>query len=179
MSNPTAPDPAKLVIGMFTRDKTLFAPVASELVERFGMTDTVSAWMDFDYTGYYAREMGSPLFRRMMSFEALIGQDDLADIKLWTNDLEKRHSASENRIVNIDPGYMLPSRFILATGKDYAHRVYIGNGIYADLTLMYKNGSFVTLPWTYPDYADKNMIFYLKNVRDRYALDVKKRTTEP
>ena len=173
MSTPTRPDPAKLVIGLFTRDKDLFVPIASELAGLFGTSDTVSTWMTFDYTDYYHREMGSPLFRRMMSFETLIAQDDLADIKLKTNAIEGRYATMDNRVVNIDPGYMLQSRFILATGKDFAHRVYIGKGIYADLTLIYKNGSFTTLPWTYPDYADNNMIFYLKNVRNRYAGDLK------
>ena len=93
MSTPSTPTPAKLVIGLFTRDKSLFVPIAEALAVLFGITDTVSAWMDFDDTDYYHREMGSPLFRRMLSFESLIAQDDLADIKLATNAIEKKYAA--------------------------------------------------------------------------------------
>lgn len=173
MSTPQLPRPAKLVIGIFTGDKNLFAPLAKTLTGLFGTTDTVSAWMEFDYTDYYAKEMGTPLFRRMMSFAPLINQDDLADIKIKTNALEKEYGQPGKRGVNIDPGYLLLSRFVLATGKDFAHRISIGQGIYGDLTLLYKNGAFETLPWTYPDYADKTMISYLQSVRNLYSHDLK------
>lgn len=173
MSIPAEPTPAKLIIGIFTGEKKCFSSVAKELVTKFGMADITSQWIPFNYTSYYASEMGGGLFRRIMSFETLIGQDELSEIKLFTNEIEKRHAESGNRIVNIDPGYMLPSRFILATGKDYAHRVYIGKGIYADLTLMFGKGGVQTLPWTYPDYADKSIISYLECVRNKYIKDLK------
>ncbi|MBU1170770.1 MAG: DUF4416 family protein [Proteobacteria bacterium] len=172
MSTPRLPDPAKLVIGVFTQDKDLFDPLATRLTEMFGLTDTISAWMAFDYTDYYEKEMGTPLFRRMMSFKTLVKQDQLADIKLKTNALEKTYGKIGHRTVNLDPGYLLLSRFVLATGKDFAHRISIGQGIYGDLTLLYKNGGFTTLPWTYPDYADKTMISYLLSVRNTYIHDL-------
>ena len=117
--------------------------------------------------------MGGPLYRRMASFESLVGQDDLSGIKLMTNGIEDRFRTDGNRVLNIDPGYLLKSRFVLATGKDFTHRIYIGDGIYADLTLLYKNGGFRTLPWTYPDYADTTMIHYLTRVRKKYINDLK------
>ena len=175
MSIPSGPDPAKLVIGIYTGHKELFEPIAEELSGLYGNTDTISDWLNFDRTDYYEAEMGSPLFRRMVSYGTLIHQEDLSDIKLRTNEIEKKYTVFGRRRVNIDPGYMLLSRFILATGKDFSHRVYIGKGIYADLTLTYKNGSFRTLPWTYPDYADTVMISYLQNVREKYACDLKER----
>ncbi|MFA6008914.1 MAG: DUF4416 family protein [Desulfobacteraceae bacterium] len=173
MSIPSAPDPAKLVIGVYTGDKTLFDPIFEELTGLYGRTDTVSDWMAFDRTDYYEAEMGKNLFRRMVSFETLISQEALADIKVTTNGIESKCLVSGRRKVNIDPGYMLLSRFILATGKDFAHRIYIGKGIYADLTLIYKRGTYQTLPWTYPDYADTMMTSYLLLVRNRYACDLK------
>jgi hypothetical protein len=174
MSIPRPPKPAKLVIGVFLKDKDLFELLAKELIAEFGPVDIISQWFLFDYTSYYEPEMGSPLFRRMFAFENLIEQTSLSQIKNFTNEIEVRCSKNGKRTVNIDPGYMLHEKFVLATGKNYAHRIYIGNNIYADLTLIYQNGDFKTLPWTYPDYADEKMLTFLKNVRDKYVADMKR-----
>ena len=173
MSRPRQPAPAKLVVGMFMRDKELFEAVAAELVAGYGGLDIVSSWMPFDYTSYYEREMGAPLFRRMIVFQSLIQQDELANIKLATNALENSRRHQDMRLINIDPGYLLLERFVLASGKNFSHRIYIGQGIYADLTLIYQHGGFKTLPWTYPDYADTPMTDFLCQVRAKYTLDLK------
>ena len=173
MSTPSPPQPAKLIIGLLMKDKELDEPVVEGLIKQFGAVDVVSSWLSFDYTEYYRPEMGEPLFRRMFSFKELIDQCALADIKTATNSIEKQYCTGNKRRVNIDPGYMLPSRFILATGKDYAHRIYIGKNIYADLTLIYTKGKFTKLPWTYPDYAADNMLSYLIMVRKKYMSDYK------
>lgn len=173
MSFPQKPALAKLVIGLFTKEKRLFDDTVRTLSERFGPVDMISVWFSFDYTTYYEPEMGSPLFRRLVVFKSLIEQNELSDIKLLTNELEIKYSTDGNRRVNIDPGYMLLERFVLATGKNFTHRIYIGKGIYADLTLVYQKGGFQKLPWTYPDYADTPLIAFLKQVRNKYAWDLK------
>lgn len=173
MSLPQSPKPAKLIIGLFMLDKGLIDPLANELVNLFGPVDLVSAWFPFDFTAYYQNEMGSPLFRRMLAFKNLIEQSNLAEIKIRTNEIEQKYALHKKRRVNIDPGYMLLERFVLATGKNYSHRIYIGKGIYADLTLIFESGAFRKLPWTYPDYSDKVMLDYLQQVRRKYALDLK------
>ncbi|MGE0083044.1 MAG: DUF4416 family protein [Desulfococcaceae bacterium] len=173
MSTPRPPQPAKLVIGLFMQDKDLFKPVGEELSAKFGPPDMISPWLDFDYTDYYAREMGDSLFRRMLSFRELIGQDHLPDIKWFAYELEKKYMQDGSRRVNIDPGYLLPERFVLATGKNFTHRIYIGREVYADLTLIYTKGNFQTLPWTYPDYADEKMLDFLRQVRNRYIYEMK------
>ncbi len=173
MSTPSKPDSAKLVIGVFTNEKELFSKIAKKLIEKFGPADIISQWMPFNYTSYYESEMGNALTRRMISFEKLIEQDELVKIKLITNEIEKEYSKKGKRSINIDPGYMLMSRFVLATGKDFTHRIYLDKGIYADLTLIFKSGSFQTLPWTYPDYADNIMLLYLTGVRNKYISDLK------
>ena len=178
MSLPQSPKPAKLIVGLFMLDKDLIDPLANELVNLFGPIDVVSAWFPFDFTTYYQNEMGSPLFRRMMAFKNLIEQSNLADIKTRTNKIEQKYTLHKKRRVNIDPGYMLLERFVLATGKNYSHRIYIGNGIYVDLTLVFENGAFRKLPWTYPDYSDKRMLDYLQQVRRKYALDLKSGKTK-
>jgi hypothetical protein len=112
--------------------------------------------------------MGWPLHRRFVSFRNLIPPEDLVDIKLRTNRIEQQHSQRGRRKINIDPGYICKERLILATGKNYVHRVYLNKGVYADLTLVFERGSFRALPWTYRDYAETKMISYFNNIRKRY-----------
>lgn len=172
MSRPQAPQPAKLIIGLFLNDKGLLPEVADALQERFGAIDMFSPWFDFNYTDYYTVEMGAPLYRRMAVFKALIEQQVLAGIKCQTNALEMHFAKDGKRRVNLDPGYLLYERFVLATGKNFTHRIYIGQGIYADLTLMFQKGDYRPLPWTYPDYAAADMRAFLARVRHRYAADL-------
>ena len=173
MSLPQAPKPAKLVISLFMKKKRLIDSVAVQLIEKFGLVDIISPWFSFDYTTYYKTEMGAPLFRRVLTFKKLIKQSALSDIKITTNSLEQQYLLNSDRMINIDPGYMLQERFVLATGKNFAHRIYIGKNIYADLTLIYTKGAFQKLPWTYPDYADKEMLSCLELVRKKYTEDLK------
>ena len=172
MSVPCKPKPAKLVIGLFMREKALLEPLVNELGAAFGALDLVSAWIPFDYTQYYEAEMGTPLFRRLLAFKKLIEQRELPRIKVATNALERRYMQDGRRRVNIDPGYLLYERFVLASGKNFSHRIYIGSGIYADLTLIYQKGNFQKLPWTYPDYADGPVLSFLRQVRLKYSQDL-------
>jgi hypothetical protein len=171
MSVPQPPKPAKLVVGIILRDKKQIDSIAGELIGKFGPVDVVSPWLSFGFTHYYEKEMGDCLARRMFSFAPLIEQESLADIKLHTNAIEAGYSSAGNRSVNIDPGYLLLERFVLATGKNFSHRIFIGKGIYADLTLIYSRGGYQPLPWTYPDYAGENIRGFLKKVREKYRID--------
>ena len=173
MSIPREPKPAKLVISVFMQYREHLQEVTGGLSESLGSVDMVSPWLSFDKTDYYTAEMGSPLFRRLLAFGELIEQEELADVKLFANKLEGRFSKKGNRSVNIDPGYLLAERFIMATGKNYTHRIYLRAGIYADLTLIYHKGGFRPLDWTYPDYAGKAIISFLRSVRDRYMFQLR------
>ena len=174
MSTPKNPDPAKLVVGCIMNNKADIDRLFPLLEDLFGSVDMISPWLGFAYTDYYYKEMGSPLYRKVFVFKPLIAQDELAMIKEKTNEIEAKFAIDGKRPVNIDPGYLVSSRFILATGKEYSHRIYIGRKIYADLTLMYsKKKGFQTLAWTYPDYASKTMISFLSKVRSKYLLDLK------
>ena len=155
------------------KDRSLFEPLGVELSAGFGAVDMISAWLPFNYTSYYESEMGAPLYRRLLAYKKLIDQEELPEIKLSTNRLEQTCSQNDQRRVNIDPGYLLYERFVLASGKNFSHRIYIGRGIYADLTLIYRRGRFEKLPWTYPDYADEPMQDFLTRVRNKYAVDLK------
>jgi len=155
------------------REKGLFHFILRELSDRFGEFDILSPWFSFDFTTYYEPEMGTPLFRRMAAFKTLIAQKDLPWIKTVTNDIERQYAANSKRRVNIDPGYVTQERFVLATGKNYTHRIYLDRGIYADLTLIFQKGTFVELPWTYPDYRSKTIKHFIQLVRNRYVVDLK------
>ena len=172
MSLPQVPKPAKLIISLLLKQKQLILSITERLAEIFGPMDMVSPWFPFDFTSYYEPEMGKPLFRRIIVFRELIQQDALSGIKGMTNAIEQRYSKDSKRCINIDPGYLVHARFVLATGKDYSHRIYIGDGIYADLTLVYREGDFRPLPWTYPDYASQQMRAYLIRVRRKYSIDL-------
>ena len=171
MSLPKPPQPAKLIIGMFTSDPKISEKLVPEFRSQFGQIDLVSPWMMFEYTRYYEPEMGAPLYRRVYSFASLIQQQDLANIKTATLQIEQAHSQNGRRRVNIDPGYMLSERFVLASCKNFSHRICIGSGVYADLTLIFQKGCFQRLPWTYPDYAASNMLNFLEKVRCKYIWD--------
>jgi len=173
MSTPKAPQPAKLIVGCLLQQKPLLTAVVRKLIHRFGPVDAISPWMAFDYTRYYEPEMGRPLVRRIMAFKRLMDQEQLPDIKRITNDLEVEFSEASRRRVNLDPGYLLPERFVLATGKNYTHRIYLAKNIYADLTLIFTQGEFQTLPWTYPDYAQPEIQKFLLQIRRKYLLDLK------
>lgn len=172
MSTPLIPLPAKLIVGVFMKEKSLLATVMAQLTPQLGELEMASLWLPFDNTVYYESEMGRPLFRRFLVFRELIGQADLSRIKQMTNAIEQQTALNGKRRVNIDPGYLLQERFVLATGKNFTHRIYIGRGIYADLTLIYQKGAFQLLPWTYPDYTTPAALQFLEAVRHRYREDL-------
>ncbi len=178
MSQPQPPAPARLLLSVITPRKALMPELATHLTARFGPVDLSSRWFDFDYTAYYHPEMGAPLYRRMLGFRDLIDQEQLAPIKLATNLLERDYSLGVNRQINLDPGYLLRERFVLATGKNFTHRIYLQQGIYADLTLIYQKGRFQCLPWTYPDYAAPEMLEFLEEARRGYITTLKSINTQ-
>ena len=168
MSHPREPDPVKLISSVFSHEKGIIEKVIGELSDIYGPVDRISPELLFDRTRYYAKEMGWPLQRRFVSFEKLVPAGTLVEVKLKTNEVEQKYLRGGNRTVNIDPGCISPERLILATGKNYVHRIYLSKGIYADLTLIFKKGSFSPLKWTYPDYADPEVIGFFNGVRGQY-----------
>ncbi|SEM00435.1 protein of unknown function [Syntrophus gentianae] len=175
MSRPREAEPVKLIMSLFAVDRDVLRNILTCLIETYGGTDFVSGLLSFEYTSYYAAEMGPSLLRRFVSFERLIRPESLPDVKNLTNGLEDRFAVAGQRTVNIDPGYIAKAHLILATGKGYTHRPYLRDGIYADLTLMYSHKTFSTLPWTYPDYAEKSSIEMFNKIRARYVDQLRNR----
>ncbi len=127
----------------------------------------------FTYTTYYEKEMGRDLLRTFILFESPVERDSLSEIKVTTNTIEESFALNGNRTVNIDPGYIALEHVILATTKGYAHRIYLKEGIYADLTLMYRDGTYRPLEWTYPDYANAQTISLFNRWREHYKKVIK------
>lgn len=168
MGIPREPKPAKYTASIIGISDDLIHNVLEILIERLGEIDLKSDLMPFDWTRYYEREMGPNLMRRFVSFRELKRRDELINVKLWTNHVELAFSSSGKRMVNIDPGYVTQHHLILATTKEAPHRPYLGKGIFADITLLYRNGRFEPLPWTYPDYASQNIRAFFEKVRKVY-----------
>jgi hypothetical protein len=173
MSKPTETLPVKLIFSIFAPTGDLITDTICRLSALYGEPDYVSEQAPFDYTDYYAPEMGQKLVRRFLSMEKLIRPEALPDIKLATNAIEEDFAQGDRRMVNIDPGYLSQAHLILATGKGYTHRPYLRDGIYADLTLIYQGKKFCALPWTYPDYADEKQTTMLSAIRARYLVQLK------
>ena len=174
MSLPHRPKAVKLIMSFLYREEETLAGVLSNVDGRYGPMDFLSEALPFDFTSYYEPEMGKDLKRRLAGFRPLIFPEQLPEIKLWTNAEEERNrSERQGRKINIDPGYLTGAKLVLATGKDFSHRIYLGDGIYGDLTLIFQKGAFVVLPWTFPDYASFPLLDLLTMLRKRYLWQMK------
>ena len=122
----------------------------------------------FDQTEYYDAELGTPITRRIVAFDRLRPLDELADIKLFTNGLEQRDAKGGKRLFNLDPGFITMQNLVLATGKNFSHRIYLKEGIWADLTMIWQKKQWVVFPWTFPDYAGDDMKLRLTKLRQSY-----------
>lgn len=169
MSTPKIPDPGLLIISILSsRWEECWPGLRESLEAEYGPMDEVTELFPFDETGYYDEELGTPILRRLVAFEALRPLDELADIKLFTNALEKAHAHDDRRLFNLDPGFITVQRLVLATGKNYSHRIYLKDGIWADLTLIWQKKQWTEFPWTFPDYAGDEMKTRLTKFRQSY-----------
>jgi hypothetical protein len=160
--------PVKLFVGMFTEREELFDSAGIELGKVYGPVDHVSPVWPFGFTTYYAEEFGENLLRQFISFSELIDPGRLPGIKLFTNDLEQKFALQSKRQINLDPGYINLSKLVLATTKNHQHRLYLGQGIFAEGTLRFTRKSFRPWEWTYPDYCTDHYIQFFNQVRQTY-----------
>jgi hypothetical protein len=163
--------PVKLICGIIASKTKVFAQTHECLEDEFGPVDLASPLYPFTYTDYYEKQMGSGLKRQFLSFQDLISPDQLSRVKSRTNELEdtlRTNSAAEKRVVNIDPGYLTASALIMATTKDFSHRIPLQNGIYGHLELQFLKKDIKVLSWTYPDFRTELYHGYLWDVRKTY-----------
>ena len=160
----------KLVIGVIYHDPEVLKAALADLVKEFGEWDMVSEEFSFsgEYSTYYDEELGGEGLRRIYSFEKLVDPSLQAEIKEFTNDLERRYSGDTGRHINLDPGFMSHGRFMLATTKNASFRIPLKRGIYTEMTLFYARGKWQKLIWTYRDYQSERVQRFLEKVRKKY-----------
>jgi len=165
--------PVKLIVSIIYKDEKLLNIAEKKLEKIYGFTENLRKTFQFDYTKYYSEEFGEPLKRKLICFKKLLNKEKLSRIKLKTNAIEDVLRLKKKRTINIDPGYVTEAKLVLLTTKDYTHRVYIGERIFAESTLFFQNNTFNSWPWTYPDYASEEMIEYFNKVRNTYMKDIR------
>ncbi len=171
------PKPVKLIIGILAPNESSLK-IATETIEsEFGKIDLTSDIWPFTQTDYYKSQIGETILRQFAGIEKLIDPGELPRIKHKTNELEQRLAKqlalTVPRPVNLDPGIIEPSKLVLATTKNYSHRIYIGDKMYAEVTLIYDKGKWNTLPYTYPDYKQKCYFDFFEKVRKRLLEQLK------
>ncbi|HNW27443.1 MAG TPA: DUF4416 family protein [Spirochaetota bacterium] len=167
MSDPVIPSRAKLFIGVLFTSEVILDGVEKALVKKFGEMDFRTKHIPFVHTKYYS-DMRSAQFKVLFSFRRLIRREDIVEIKLYTNRLEKRFADNKTRMVNIDPGYLTLSNVYLATCKDFFHRTYLRKGVFLENEYRYVARRYQPWEWTYPDYQKPEYLYFFHEVRRMY-----------
>jgi hypothetical protein len=162
---PAAPGEVMLFCSVLYNSTDSADRAVSELEDTYGGTAFSSEPIPFSYTSYYEGEMGSPLHRIMLAFDTLVPRNALPSVKNLTNSIEDKLKKQGKRQVNLDPGLLSLENVCLATTKPYSHRIYLADGIWAEVTLMYRKDSYHPLEWTYPDYASQEMVALFNHLR--------------
>jgi hypothetical protein len=171
MGDIRAPSPVKLFTGVLTSLPEILPEAERRLIALFGPIDARSAQFVFNQTHYYDEEMGTPIFRCFYGFEPLVEPAAIADVKLKTNELEAALAMAfpeRKRPVNLDPGYVEQSKIVLASTKNFYHRILIARGIYAEVTLHYEGGAWRSFPWTFPDFRTDHYHQFFLSLRNSY-----------
>jgi hypothetical protein len=167
MGKITGPTPVKLFVGMLSQEPSLFSDLAEKLSDIYGKIDFEGPAWPWDHSEYYREEMGPGLMRQFIFFEKLISPGEIAEIKIKTDELEKLYlNEHSGRRINLDPGYLDSAKLVLATTKNFSHRIYLNSGIYGEVTLIYSNGDFQSLPYTFPDYRTETYLEVFRKARD-------------
>ncbi|UCD15588.1 MAG: DUF4416 family protein [Candidatus Omnitrophota bacterium] len=174
MLYPSLPSRVKVVTAFIYSREQVYNDTKKILQRKFGDVDFESAHLEFNFTNYYSQEMGERLFRRFISFKRLVSADALLKIKLFCINIEKKFAVKNKRKINIDPGYLNEAKLVLATTKDFYHRLYLGKGIYAEVTLYYRGRGFCDFATTYPDYRTPQYKKVFEAMRDIYRQQIKK-----
>ena len=158
-----------IVIGVIHADESALAKAMEMLSEALGPLRRAGESFPFRWTDYYQKEMGPGLTRCFLAGDRLVERQWIVELKRLTNRIEKELAAADgSRRINLDPGLMTLENFVLATTKNRGHRLYLRDGIFAEVTLMYVQGRFEPLPWTFPDYRSDEVRGVLQGLREEY-----------
>jgi hypothetical protein len=168
----TQPEPCCCFVGMLAAEEALFEAAAVRLSAELGPVAAVSPVWPFTQTHYYDDELGSGILRCFYTFGRLVEEDDLRRMKLLSAEVETafRRDPEDplSRRINLDPGILAHGRVVLASGKNFAHRIYLGEGVFAELTYVFQSKAWQPLPWTYPDYRTPEVRRFFEELRETY-----------
>ena len=175
------PQKVKPFVGLLVSDFSLLNKCKEALEVYFGPSDMQSPIIPFSHSNYYNEEMGNKISRLWISFSQLQDPGNLAEWKITSNNLEDiwtiNHSGKSLRQINIDPGYLSDSKIVLASTKNFSHRIYLSSGIYAEVTLNYRKAiGWQSFEWTYPDYKEAVAVNFFTRLRNKYRQQCRKTT---
>ena len=175
MGTPREAKAAKYFVALLSSTPDILTHVESDLVRTMSEIDGRSEAMPWTASKFYEQEMGSGLLRRLLSFSALALPERLADVKLETQKIEDRYreTVSGGRRVNLDPGYLDAYKVVLASTKNAGQRIYLHAGIYGEATLLYYDGAFHGLQYTYKDYLWPETLAFFEQLRAAYLAQLK------
>lgn len=163
------PAPVLPIVAVFSRYPEARAWALERAESAWGPAGPKSDGYAFSETDYYAPSMGSDLWKCFWAFERLMDPARLAELKLTTNAWEREYALlgrhDEPRPLNLDPGYMTLAKLVLASTKDHSHRIYLEQGIYAEVTLFYRDGHWQAREWTFPDYRRADNLAFFTSCR--------------
>ncbi|MFA6186694.1 MAG: DUF4416 family protein [Phycisphaerae bacterium] len=177
MWNLKKPEPAKLIIGILACDENALTAAVDMIKVKFGDCDLESPVWPFHHTEYYADETGKEIVKKFVAIEKLIMPDELADIKLKANKMEEKLAVKLggqfSRPVNLDPGYIEPSKLVLASTKNFSHRIYLGKKIWAEVTLVFSRGQWKGFEYSFPDHKEDRYHGFFSRVREKLVEQLK------
>ncbi len=170
MREPRTPQPVMLIVALFSRFSELMQLARERLQSMHGPILLESEPFHFNQTRYYEKSMGVDLQKQFLVFENLIDPGSLPEVKINAIRLERElaqdYLDEQERPINLDPGILSLGKWMLATTKDQSHRIYLRDGIYAEVTLHFRNGAFEPWPWTYADYRQESVQEFLREARE-------------
>ncbi len=164
---------AKLFLAVIYREKDILEKALNEFVSKYGNIDLKSESFEFNFTEYYFEEMGKPLFKQLFTFEKLIDASEIKEVKKFAMKIERKFSEKGRRKVNLDPGYISLENLVLTTRKNRYQRIYLGDGVFAEVTLILRKNRCEYLHWTYPDYKTEITCKFLLKARKKLKEQMK------
>ncbi len=163
-------EPVLPITAAFSRYDAALDWARERLTQAWGPIALESPLFDFAETDYYIPTMGGPIRICFWAFERLVDPGQLPEIKLQANDSEAEYTRlgrhPEPRPLNLDPGYVTSAKLVLASTKDHAHRIYLNRGIFAEVTLYYKDRHWQHREFTFPNYRRADYQAFFSECRD-------------
>jgi hypothetical protein len=168
MALPQQPEPVKLFVAVLWANAAARDEACARMTNHWGAIDYGGGDHLFDVSDYYEPEMGASLQRRFIAFERLVGPEILIEAKLTCNQIEEALAEAQGRRVNLDVGYLDHNKIVLASAKGAGQKIYLGQGIYADLVARYARGRYQPFEWSFLDFKSGRYDAEFAALRGRY-----------